>query len=152
MTHAMTNVNNAKEEFSSIFSASAGTEMFRKFLKQIRINAGCEYLSALTYDTILGAYLYSIKQTQIRFRVFEQAENLPEKVLINVLTNVKAFDTMTPTNVITNVKTQFTNEILPRSSGKTTLSNNPTRKFTTYCESLLKTCNESGFGRIAVSG
>jgi len=71
MTHAMTNVNIAKEEFASIFSASAGTEMFRKFLKQIRINAGCEYLSALTYDTILGAYLYSIKQTQIRFRVFE---------------------------------------------------------------------------------
>ena len=28
--------------------------------------------------------------------------------LKNVLTNVKTFDTMTPTNVITNVKTQFT--------------------------------------------
>lgn len=27
--------------------------------------------------------------------------------LKNVLTNVKAFDTMTPTNVITNVKTQI---------------------------------------------
>jgi len=34
-----------------------------------------------------------------------------EKLLKNVLTNVKAFDTMTPTNVITNVKTQFTSKI-----------------------------------------
>jgi len=114
----MTNVNNTKEEFTSIFFNQPAIRTALSFFKKIRINAGLEYLSARTYDTILGAYLYSIEQNQIRFRVFEQAENLPGEVLKNVLTNVKAFDTMTPTNVITNVKTQFTNKILPRSSGK----------------------------------
>jgi hypothetical protein len=110
------------------------------------------FLFNSTCDTILGAYLYSIKQNQIRFRVFEQAENLPKKVLINVLTNVKAFDTMTPTNVITNVKTQFTNENLPQSPGKKRTSKKSNKRICDFSESLLKTRIESGFGRIAVSG
>jgi len=75
----------------------------------------------------------------------------------NVLTNVKAFDTMTPTNVITNVKTQF------NANGNPAYSEHLTEKIQrkkSICKKKTasspacsqKHASVSGFGRIMTSG
>jgi hypothetical protein len=106
------------QESAMFFSMRASDEILANRAKKSIETRAFEYLSARTYDTIWGAHLPSNIQNQMRQRVSEQAKILPKNSLKNVLTNVKAFDTMTPSNVITNVNTQFTRKALSSIFGK----------------------------------
>ena len=97
-----------------------------------------------------------------------RAEKIKKNTLKNVLTNVNAFDTMTPTNVITNVKTQFNRSKHPahskRIKRKTKQTHKPNKHKITKVtlephkrkrrirHGIVVLFCKLGFSRIAVSG
>ena len=150
MTHDMTNVNNLKRDWAVIFYSDSIGARFTENHSKIRIKSTDQYLSATTYGTILGSIsLFYEPNPDLRARVWA-GRKIIENALKNVLTNVKAFDTMTPTNVITNVKTQFNPIKTPAHSNIPTRKTNETKQQPHSPD--LKRASKFGFGRITIFG